>query len=69
MSKMAKGEKAFIRGYACATAFVGGKPGLGMPTSAQEMIRESGYTKEDLIEAEVEQSDIDAIYGKESKDE
>lgn len=55
-------EKEFIRGYACACALVGNPFGLGMPTAAEEILGEGGFTKSDLLAAGVEQCDIDHIF-------
>ena len=57
---MTEMEKEFVRGYACAAAFVA----RWEPTCAQEIISEGGFKKKDLIAAECEQADIDSIYKK-----
>lgn len=53
-------DKHWTQGFACAAFLAGENDGQDV---AQRICREGGFDKQDLIDAECEQSDIDAIFG------
>jgi hypothetical protein len=59
------GKDRFLEGYVCACAITAK---LDTPTDAQELLKQGGFSYEDLIAEGVEQGDIDAIYPTEAKE-
>lgn len=54
-----KAENDFVRGYACAAAVIAKTEGADQ---GKDLLGEGGFGLSDLVEANCEQCDIDAIY-------
>lgn len=58
--KLTDRDKHWTQGFACAARLAAEEDG---PEMGQRICRQGGFSKQDLVEAECEQSDIDEIFG------
>lgn len=53
-------DKAWMQGFACAAGIVGYTDG---EDAAQEILKQGGFTRKDLVEGECEPIDVERIFG------